>query len=146
MEEGDARCAVAPSEQIIGRATDRVRIDPLQHASRGVESLVDLDDHIGVRTGLSHVEREEVAASLVADVEQIVEAACDEQGDGFDRSLEQGVRAARGCESDIGGGERTGSWSSCDEARGEHGCRLTGGDLRRGGIVDPNRRTIEKNE
>ena len=72
------------------------KVERAEYLAKGVESFVDANDVGGERCRFLDVQSEKVRAFLVADDEQILEAARDEQRDVSAFFLEQRVRGASG--------------------------------------------------
>ena len=105
VEQGNGGDAEAGGESVTGLGFE-AGIERFQDRAVVGEALVDFAHELGEGRGPSVFEREKVGPALVADGEQVAEAARHKPRDRGDAALEQGIGAARGAEAEFDGWKR----------------------------------------
>ncbi len=126
VQQGDGGVGDARVGDTAGVLCKRLRIGGSQNSPGGVETFFNFDD-LGVeRIGLCDAEGEKVGPALIADAQEVAEAARDKEGDGGAASLEEGVGPARGGEAHVDGREGPAGGRLRQEAGGEDGGLFAG--------------------
>jgi hypothetical protein len=107
VHDHDAEALRTRGRELLQRGVERSRFGRLddRRAVRG-EPCVELDDSLGERRVALDLEREQVGARLVADEQEIGEAARDGERGAYAFSLEQRVGGERGPEANLTGWDR----------------------------------------